>query len=113
MIYLVKEIQKNKSKSSGKVKDESSFTREIKSLKGPEHDQLLIGEDMDIVDYILSQCCNPIPGDPIVGFITIGEGIKIHRRDCNNLIHMVKRYHNDNDLAIVFCMEILKIESHF
>ena len=89
-----KEGQKNKSKSIEKVKDEPSFTREIKTLKGPEHDQLLIGEDMDVVDYNLAKCCNPIAGDEVFGFVTINEGIKIHRTSCPNALELLSNHGN-------------------
>ncbi len=41
--------------------------------------------------YSYAKCCSPIPGDPVIGYITIGEGIKIHRKTCNNLINISEK----------------------
>ena len=47
---------------------------------------------MEKFDYKLSNCCNPIPGDNVFGFITINDGIKIHRENCPNAIQMMSKY---------------------
>ena len=47
---------------------------------------------MEKFDYKLSNCCNPIPGDNVFGFITINDGIKIHRDNCPNAIQMMSKY---------------------
>lgn len=49
--------------------------------------------------YNYAKCCNPIPGDPIIGYITIGEGIKIHRKNCKNLLQLSEN--NENRLVPV------------
>jgi len=51
---------------------------------------LVDGKDVGVL-YNYAKCCNPIPGDPVIGFITIGEGIKIHRKTCNNLLRMSEK----------------------
>ena len=53
---------------------------------------LLIGEDMDVIEYKLAKCCNPIPGDEVFGFVTINEGIKIHRTTCPNAVELLSNY---------------------
>ncbi|HPR31920.1 MAG TPA: TGS domain-containing protein, partial [Prolixibacteraceae bacterium] len=53
---------------------------------------LIIDKGLQNVHYKLAQCCNPIFGDPIFGFITIREGIKIHRESCPNARQMRERY---------------------
>ncbi len=53
---------------------------------------LVFGKEQDRLDYKLSSCCNPIPGDEVFGFVTINEGIKVHKRDCPNAISMQSNY---------------------
>jgi len=50
---------------------------------------LIAGNKLDIL-HNFAKCCNPIPGDEILGFITRGEGVKIHRRNCKNLERLIK-----------------------
>ncbi len=53
---------------------------------------LLIGDDRQRVDFKLAVCCNPIPGDEVFGFISINDGIKIHRINCPNAQEMMSKY---------------------
>ena len=57
-------------------------------------DTLLIGEDLDVVEYKLAKCCNPIPGDEVFGFVTVNEGIKIHRTACTNAPELLANHGN-------------------
>jgi len=62
------------------------------SAVDPKNDVIYIGEDFKGVEYQLAKCCNPIPGDSVFGFITINQGVKIHRSDCPNAVHLQSKY---------------------
>ena len=57
-----------------------------------KYDLLVFGDDAERLNYSLSKCCNPIPGDKVFGFVTINEGIKVHKKDCPNAVSLQARY---------------------
>lgn len=76
------------------VADAKTIEQEITKIKGRYEDILLVGEDMDVVDYKLAKCCTPIPGDDVFGFVTVNEGIKIHRTNCPNAPELLSHHGN-------------------
>lgn len=53
---------------------------------------IIFGESSDRIQYKLAQCCRPIPGDDVFGFITASEGLKIHRTNCPNAAQLLSHY---------------------
>lgn len=70
-------------------KDERPLEEVIKEIRGAEGGALTIGEDLHKLEYKLSPCCRPIPGDDVFGFITANEGIRIHRVNCPNAVQLM------------------------
>jgi len=75
------------------VADTSAEEKEIKEISATQYsDYLIIQDKVEGLDYKMSKCCNPVFGDSIFGFVTISEGIKIHRTSCPNAHNMLSRY---------------------
>ncbi|MDY0062576.1 MAG: bifunctional (p)ppGpp synthetase/guanosine-3',5'-bis(diphosphate) 3'-pyrophosphohydrolase [Myxococcota bacterium] len=65
--------------------DESTFARFMKKLSRTSQSGICI-QGMDDILVRFARCCNPVPGDEIVGFITRGRGITVHQRSCRQVV---------------------------
>ena len=74
-------------------KSSPKFKFPILKKNEPKKEQILLfGSNEEKLSYALSSCCNPIAGDRVFGFITINQGIKVHREDCNNALSLHAHY---------------------
>ena len=55
-------------------------------------DKLVFGKEKEMLKYSIASCCNPIPGDKVFGFISVKDGIKVHKQDCPNSISLRSNY---------------------
>ena len=81
--FLKKRISRNK-----KIKINDNDQNEITS----KFDSLVFGNDEEKLDYKSASCCNPIAGDKVFGFVTINDGIKIHKKNCPNSVSLQSNY---------------------
>jgi len=84
---LVMRLKHPESVESGRSKDmpRSLFTKFVDTARDIASGISILGTS-DSFMHQYAKCCNPIPGDEIVGFVTVGEGIKIHKKDCKNIV---------------------------
>jgi len=77
---------------SDKASSTEPDSKSIKTGSKIPDDTLFIGDDEKDVPYKIAPCCNPIPGDDVFGFVTINDGIKIHRMNCPNTVQLHSNY---------------------
>ncbi len=71
-----------------KAKPKSTDANQVSSF----YDMLVFGKNQETLDYTLSPCCSPIPGDGVFGFVSINDGIKVHKNECPNAISLRSNY---------------------
>ena len=79
---------KNKISRKKSINPELINNEEITS----KYDMLVFGKEQEKLNYKLSICCNPIPGDKVFGFLSIKDGIKVHKKICPNALSLQSNY---------------------
>ncbi|WKW45783.1 RelA/SpoT family protein [Myroides sp. JBRI-B21084] len=91
--HLLKEFASYKNSNAFLNFFKKSIRKESVEIKSDNKlDLIVFGKDDEKLDYKLANCCNPIPGDQVFGFVTINEGIKVHKIDCPNALSMRLNY---------------------
>jgi GTP pyrophosphokinase len=81
-------LQKIAPEKMEQLKDETFLKRFIRRAKGPEKGVRVQGIENMLINF--GRCCQPVPGDKIIGFITRGRGVIVHRTDCKNILNLLK-----------------------
>ena len=81
-----------KTKESERNISDQDVIQKVKETLKHNADLLIMGEDSSKIKYSYASCCNPIPGDDVFGFITINDGVKIHRINCPNAVQLMSKY---------------------
>ena len=74
------------------VEEKHDLEHVIKPGSKKDTELIIFGESSDRIMYTLANCCKPIPGDDVFGFVTTGEGLKIHRTNCPNAARLLANY---------------------
>ena len=73
-------------------KEENKIADTIRETKKHSDELLIFGQSANLINYQFANCCNPIPGDDVFGFISVNGSINIHRTNCPNAIQMNSKY---------------------
>ena len=89
---LIKVDKPKKAKENPSDITDKDVIQKVKDTLKQNADLLIMGEDSSKINYSYASCCNPIPGDDVFGFITINDGVKIHRINCPNAVQLMSKY---------------------
>lgn len=85
-------LDKDEEEEASKESKKDILEETVKKTLQKNAELLIFGETGEKIDYKFANCCNPIPGDDVFGFITVNEGIKIHKTNCPNAIQLMSKY---------------------
>jgi GTP diphosphokinase / guanosine-3',5'-bis(diphosphate) 3'-diphosphatase len=74
------------------IEPKPAYDPDFKTANKKDAELIIFGESSDKIMYTLANCCKPIPGDDVFGFVTTGEGLKIHRTNCPNATRLMANY---------------------
>lgn len=74
------------------IEEKPAYDPDYKPANKKDTELIIFGENSDMIMYTLANCCKPIPGDDVFGFVTTGEGLKIHRTNCPNATRLMANY---------------------
>jgi GTP pyrophosphokinase len=86
------EIKAGKLTAPAQPENKTHYEEKMQQLAGTNAELLIFDESSDKIKYSLAKCCNPVLGDDVFGFITVDDGIKIHRTNCPNATEMMSKY---------------------
>ena len=72
--------------------DNTKIDKIADSVNLIKFDKLVFGKESEMLKYSMANCCNPIPGDRVFGFISVKDGVKVHKKDCPNSISLRSNY---------------------
>jgi GTP pyrophosphokinase len=85
-------LKVSEEETKGQQAPSDSLTKTKKKKRKSKSNILVDGEPIDQYDYSLARCCNPVQGDDIFGYLTLGSGLKVHTINCKNATHLLANF---------------------